>query len=275
MGLFWAALLCLLAVVLTACGANTEGGRASGSGPPTDVSGKVTVFAAASLTGAFIELAATFEREHPSVRVEFNFAGSPTLRTQLEQGARADAFASADAQQMELARQRGLVAEAPRAFASNSLLVITPKSNPGRVASMADLKRPGLKLVLANEEVPAGAYSREMLSAMDRDPEYGAGFSQAVLRNVVSLESNVKQVVTKVELGEADAGIVYSTDVTPALASNLATLEVPPRFNIVAEYPIAVTREARNPQGARAFIDHVLSPEGQAVLHKHGFQSVS
>ncbi|HWO71971.1 MAG TPA: molybdate ABC transporter substrate-binding protein, partial [Dehalococcoidia bacterium] len=192
----WLVLVGLLAGA--ACGGETGQG-AGGS----EVRGRVTVFAAASLQDAFSEIAASFEDRHPGVEVEFNFGGSPTLRAQLEQGARADVFASANAEQMELARNSGVVEAESATFARNALVVITPSSNPGRVDAPADLGKRGLKLVLAHPDVPVGDYSRRAISAMAADAAFGTGFEAAVLGNVVSLESNVKQIVAKVELGEA------------------------------------------------------------------------
>jgi molybdate transport system substrate-binding protein len=232
------------------------------------------VFAAASLTDSFNEIAKAFEAKYPGVEVTFSFGGSPTLRTQLEQGARADVFASADQNQMNLALQNGAVASAGQVFVRNSLVVITPKDNPGKISALSDLKKSGLKLVLAAPEVPVGAYARQALTSMDKDAAYGAGFSEAVLKNVVSLESNVKQVVAKVELGEADAGIVYGTDVTPSVAPKLATIAIPTQFNVIAEYPIALTKSPGNAAAAQAFIDFVLSSAGQTVLKKYNFQTV-
>ena len=255
-----------VAALLASCGGN-DGSAAPGA----ELSGRVTVFAAASLTDAFQEISAAFRAAHPRVEVVFNFGGSPTLRTQLEQGARADLYASADRQQMDLALRSGVVREPVAVFANNSLVVIAPKDNPGRISSLGDLRRGGLKLVLANPEVPAGAYARRALALMDADPAFGAGFSVAVLANVVSLESNVKQVVAKVELGEADAAIVYRTDVTPSLASKLVQIEISSRYDVVAEYPIAPTADAANLRLAQAFIDFVLSPAGQAALARYGF----
>jgi molybdate transport system substrate-binding protein len=127
--------------------------------------------------------------------------------------------------------------------------------------------------VLAEENVPAGAYTRQMLAAMDAAGEFGDGFSERVQDNVVSLESNVKQVVAKVELGEADGGVVYGTDVTPDVAPRLRKLEVPERFNVTAEYPIALVEDRRHDAAARAFIDFVLSQAGQSMLQKYGFLS--
>jgi molybdate transport system substrate-binding protein len=267
-----AAAAVLMAAVL-ACGGDNEAASHPGDNTLT-VSGSITVFAAASLTEPFKEIATAFEAKYPGVEVTFSFGGSPTLRTQLEQGARADVFASADQNQMNLALQNGAVGSAGQVFVRNSLVVITPKDNPGKINALADLSKAGLKLVLAAPEVPVGAYARQALTAMEKDAAYGSGFSDAVLKNVVSLESNVKQVVAKVELGEADAGIVYGTDVTPSVAPKLATIAIPSRFNVIAEYPIALTKSPRNVAAAQAFIDFVLSSAGQTILKKYNFQTV-
>jgi molybdate transport system substrate-binding protein len=265
----------LLAVTLAgACGGSDEPAAPGAAATGQPVSGSITVFAAASLTDSFNEIAKSFEAEYPGVEVTFSFGGSPTLRTQLEQGARADVFASADQNQMNLALQNGAVASAGQVFVRNSLVVITPKDNPGKINALADLKKSGLKLVLATQEVPVGAYARQALTSMDKDAAYGAGFSDAVLKNVVSLESNVKQVVAKVELGEADAGIVYGTDVTPSVAPKLATIAIPSQFNVIAEYPIALTKSPANAAAGQAFIDFVLSSAGQTILKKYNFQTV-
>ena len=258
----------VVAAVAAAAACGGEAGPGARSGGPR---GKVTVFAAASLQDAFREIAASFEQRYAGVEIEFNFGGSPTLRTQLEQGARADVFASANAEQMELARAGGVVEAESRTFARNALVIITPASDPGRVTAPADLRRPGLKLVLAQPDVPAGSYARRSLAAMAADAAFGPRFEEAVLANLVSLESNVKQIVAKVELGEADAGIVYATDVTASVAPHVRRVEIPERFNVVAEYPIALVKGRRNDAGARAFIAFVLSADGQAVLARHGF----
>lgn len=275
MGLFGrlsAVLLAAVAITLAACGGDDAGpgARAPGDGPP---SGKITVFAAASLTEAFKEIAVAFEAANSGSEIDFNFAGTPTLRAQLEQGARADVFASANREQMELARQSGVVEDASSTFARNSLVIITPSDNPAGIEAAVDLARDGLKLVVAQEDVPVGAYTRRALDAMAADASFGAGFSEAVLGNVVSLESNVKQVVAKVELGEADAGIVYGTDVTPAVAGKLRRIEIPEAFNVIAEYPAALTTDRRNEPLARAFIDFLLSEQAQTILGKYGFLS--
>ena len=237
------------------------------------LSGAVTVFAAASLTDAFNEIATEFKKANPGVELTFSFLGSSALRTQLEQGARADIFASADTVQMNAAKQSGVVTGGDKIFVRNSLTIITPANNPGAVNAVADLKKPGLKLVLAAPEVPVGNYTRQMLSKASADPAYGATFSDDVLKNLVSNEANVKQVVTKVELGEADVGVVYGSDVTPSVAPKLKAIAVPATINVIAEYPIALTKDASNPKAAQAFIDFVSGSAGQNILKKWGFQT--
>jgi molybdate transport system substrate-binding protein len=262
----------------TACDDSRE---APSSASPADagatgdagVTGRLTVYAAASLTDAFAEVAVAFEVAHPGVNVEFNFGGSPALRTQLEEGAPADVFASASTLHMDALVEAGLAAE-PEVFVHNFLVVITPADNPAGLETLHDLANPDLKLVLAAPEIPAGGYARQMLANADADPGYRPAFSTAVLGNLVSNESNVKQVVAKVQLGEADAGIVYSSDVTPQIAQELKTIEVPQALNVIADYPIATLTEAQNRAAADAFVAFVLSAEGQAILAKWGFSTV-
>jgi molybdate transport system substrate-binding protein len=233
------------------------------------ISHELIVFAAASLTGAFQQIGQSFEADNPGVQVSFNFAGSQILSTQLEQGAPADVFASADQKNMDLLISDKLVmAGTVQQFATNSLVVILPARNPGQVITLADLARPGLKLVLADASVPAGNYARQMLNKMSEDTMYGKDFITRVLANVVSNETDVKQVVTKVELGEADAGIVYTSD---AVATpELQTLTIPAKFNVIASYPIAILSNAPSVEAAKAFVSYVNSPAGRAILAKWG-----
>ena len=232
----------------------------------------LTVFAAASLIDAFDEIGQAFEATHPGVNVVFNFGGSQNLRTQLEQGAQADVFASANRKEMDAVAAAGLVAPgAARTFVTNQLVVVLPDGNPGAVQTLQDLARPGLKLVLADEAVPAGSYAREVLDRLNAN--YGPSFRADVLANVVSNEDNVKQVLAKVQLGEADAGIVYASDALAA--SELLTIAIPAQANVVAEYPIAALAGAPSPALAAEFVDFVLSPEGQSILKKWGFTPVA
>lgn len=232
----------------------------------------LTVYAAASLSEAFTVLGAEFEARHPGTSVRFNFAGSQVLATQIEHGARADVFASADRRWMTFLEQRSL-AETPAVFARNQLVVVMPRANPGRITRLADLARPGLKLVLAGTEVPAGAYSREALRQLAGSPGFPADFDRRVLANVVSEEENVRAVAAKVQLGEADAGMVYQSDIVPASASRIRLLPLPACCSPLAEYPIAAVRSGRS-ELARAFIALVLSDAGQQVLAGRGFQRV-
>jgi molybdate transport system substrate-binding protein len=230
----------------------------------------LTVFAAASLTDAFTAVGQRFEQEHAGVTVKFNFAGSQALATQMEQGASADVFASADQRWMQYAAQHNLLGGPARVFARNRLVVITPRANPGYVDKLQDLARPGLKLVLAATQVPVGNYSREALRRLSAAPGFSADFGGRVLANLVSEEENVKGVVAKVQLGEADAGIVYATDITTAIHSQLRVLEIPQSSNPIAEYPVAPTAGGKR-ELAAAFIETLLSPSGQALLAARGF----
>lgn len=241
------------------------------SGP----AGHLTVFAAASLTDAFVLLAKALEQRNPGLRVTYSFAGSQQLATQIEQGARVDVFASADQRWMDYVRQRGLVAGAATEFVRNMLVVIVARSSPAKIARLQDLATPGIKVVLAADAVPVGRYSREALDKLSRASGFAQDYAQRVLRNVVSHEENVRGVVAKVHLGEADAGIVYRSDVTPATAGRVLVLDIPDRSNVVASYPIAVLRAAPNPVAAAAFVGLVLSPLGQRVLRDHNFTPVN
>jgi molybdate transport system substrate-binding protein len=231
---------------------------------------QTTVFAAASLTNAFTEIGAELERKNPQLSIRFNFAGSQQLVTQMEQGARADVFASADERWMTYAVEHSLIDGPPRIFAHNHLVVIIPKTNPARIGTLHDLARVGTKLVLAADVVPAGKYSRDLLTNLSRLPEYGTDFSNRALANVVSNEETVKGVVAKVALGEADAGIVYRTDMTPDVTRLVTVLEIPDAQNVLATYPVGVARGAPTAD-AKAFITFLLSAEGQRILARHGF----
>jgi molybdate transport system substrate-binding protein len=242
-----AAVLAAAALLLAACG----GGSGGGKGSPDEL----RVFAAASLTGAFTDMGKQFTAANGGTRVRFSFAGSQALATQLRQAAPADVFASADLANM--AKVRDLVGT-PRNFASNLLQIVVERGNPKGVKGLADLGARDLKLVLAAEEVPAGKYARQVL---DR-----AGVEVAP----VSEEDNVKAVVTKVALGEADAGIVYVTDVA-AGGDPVEGVPIPRDQNVLATYPVATVKASRNADKARQFVDLVLSDQGQQVLQRYGF----
>jgi molybdate transport system substrate-binding protein len=248
--------LCILIIIgLVACG------PAAGSSDQ-----QLTVFAASSLTEAFEDLAAVFEAEHPGVEVLLNYGASSTLSTQLVEGAPADVFASANQAQMQMAKDAGLLAGEAVAFASNRLTIILPLDNPAGIQTPAELAQPGLKLVLAAPGVPVREYSDLVIANL-----WDADYQAAVYANLVSEEENVRIVVAKVALGEADAGIVYASDVTPAVAAELQQIAIPEDANVVAAYPIAILADAPQPALAAAFVEFVLSVEGQAILQSWGF----
>jgi molybdate transport system substrate-binding protein len=249
------------------------------AGPATSVAAApaqqatVTVFAASSLTDAFKDIGAAFETDK-GVPVAFNFAASSALRTQLEQGASADVFASADQANMDNARKANLIDGADVTFARNRLVLITPKDNPGKLQSAADIARPGIKFVTAAPEVPIGVYTQNMFDKMSQIDVFGTDFKDRANANIVSREANVRQVVSKVQLGEADAAVVYFTDVTASSAPDLLVIPIPDDLNTLASYPIALVANAPQGELGQAFIDMVTGPAGQAILQKWNFGPV-
>ena len=238
--------------------------------PAAPAQSTLTVYAAASLTDAFRDLGRTLEAAHPGLIVQFNFAGSQQLALQIEQGAPADVFASADQRWMSYASEKRLVEGESAIFARNRLVAIVPRTNPARIGGLADLARKGTKIVVAAEAVPAGKYSREALENLSAAPGFPPEYARRVLANVVSQEENVKAVVAKVQLGEADAGLVYRSDVTPAVSRYVRVFEIDDPYNVVASYPIAVLKGAKNAAAAKWFVDLVSSAAGQQVLQRHG-----
>jgi len=234
------------------------------------------VFAASSLTGAFNDIALAFEAENPGIRVKLDFGGSQRMRSQLEFGAKADVFASADTIQMDALVEQDLVAGIPVDFALNSLVVLAMAKGP--VNEIADLARPGVKVVLANDVVPVGSYSIQVLKNLSQNPIYGLGigFKDRVLANRVSGEPNVGNLFQKIVLGEVDAGIVYETDTARSLdarTKDIFFISIPDAANVSARYPIAVLEDAPEPELAQQFVQFVLSNAGQTLLHGYGFSS--
>jgi molybdate transport system substrate-binding protein len=222
---------------------------------------ELTVFAAASLREVFQNIALTFEKQHPNLKVRFNFAGSQDLRVQIEQGAKVDVFASADWKHMKTLATQGLVTE-PTVFARNLPVVVVPKNNPAKVATFADLAKVK-HLVVGAPEVPIGAYTENIFTAAEK--LQGKVFVEKVRANVRS-----RQVLTKVAMGEGDAGIVYKTDAL-TMPDKVEIIEIPSAINVVAEYPIAVLKAAPYAELARDFVKLVLSKEGAKVLGAAGF----
>lgn len=251
------AVLALAAVALiaplAACG-DDQDKPAAGTGKPPKA--ELTVLAAASLTDVFETAGAAYEKAHPGTQITFSFAGSQELAAQVRQGAPADALVTADTKTMD-----GLKGETgtPVVITKNRLVIAVEEGNPRRVDTLEDLADPGLKVVLAAPEVPVGRYSRKILDAQD------------ITVKPVSQEPNVRAVLTKVELGEADAGLVYRTDAATA-PDKVDAVEIPDDRNAVASYPAATLKTTDNEAAAKAFVDWLAGPEARKILLDAGFQ---
>jgi molybdate transport system substrate-binding protein len=241
----------MVAVVLCVC-------TTASSGVDTPVSGDVTVFAASSLTDAFRQVGAKMTKTNPDARLTFNFGSSSTLATQITNGAPADVFASADEANMQKIVEAKLTDGAPMTFAGNRLEIAVAAGNPKLITTLADLARPDVALVLAAPTVPAGKYALEALA------------KAGVTAKPVSQEVDVRAVLNKVSLGEADAGIVYVTDVMSA-AGRVTGVNIPEQQQVVARYPVAVVKDSKNKALAHRFVGYLVSPAGQSTLAEFGF----
>ncbi len=250
-----AALAASLAAAVSACG-----------GSSSSRSVELHVYAASSLTEAFRDLEPLFEAAHPDVDVRLTFAGSQVLRLQIEQGADADVYASANPEHMDALVAENLVREG-EVFAHNELAVIVPAADPAGIDSFADLPK-ATRIVLGTENVPVGRYARESLNLAE-ERRFGAGFEESVMAHVVSEETNVRLARAKVELGEADAAMVYLTDAVGS--DRLRVIPIPEDVNVRADYLIGVVRRSGHVARAEDWIDLVTSPEGRRVLAARGF----
>lgn len=245
-------------LLMAACGGVASQPAGGPSAP--EITGNLTVLAAASLTDAFTVIRDQVHRKYPGIVTTFSFAGSPTLVTQIQQGAPADIFASADQANMQKVVSGGFASGTPSVFAHNKLEIAVQAGNPKHITGLSDLTNPSIKVDVCAPGVPCGTYSTTT-------------FARAGIKvTPVSQEQDVKSVLTKVGLGEADAGIVYVTDVKSA-GSQVTGVTIPDNLNTTAEYPIAELKTTRSDAAARAFIDYVLGPDGQATLARFGFES--
>jgi molybdate transport system substrate-binding protein len=248
------------ALSLTLLGCNSSNQTASSPAPPTSAAagGKIMVFAAASLKQTFTDIGEQLKTDNPGASVEFSFAGSSDLVTQLTQGAQADVFASADTNNMDKAARAGLLAGDPVNFASNTLTIAVAPGNPKKIASFKDLTQQGLNVVVCAPQVPCGSATQKVEQAT------------GVKLNPVSEESSVTDVLNKVETGQADAGLVYVTDAKGA-GDKVAVVDFPEAAGAVNTYPIAVLKDSKTPDVARKFVDLVTGEAGQKVLTAAGF----
>jgi molybdate transport system substrate-binding protein len=258
----------IVLVGLTGCGQGSNNSGSGGGGKQQG--GTLTIFAASSLIDAFGELGKTFEKQNEGVTVKQSFESSSTLLTQIQQGAPADVFASAAQEEMDTAVKDGLVAGDPKVFVKNREIIMVPKDNPADIEEFRDVANPGVKLVLAQDDVPAADYALQILDKANA--EYGDGFEKKVLSNVVSREADVRASVNRVVVGDADATFGYKSDYTPDIRSRVKVVPIPPDLNIIATYPVAALKDARDPELAKKWVELVTSKEGQRVLKKWNFE---
>jgi molybdate transport system substrate-binding protein len=250
-------------LLLAACSdSNDEGGATEASGGSGGTEAELTVSAASSLTEAFAEIGDAFETANPGTTVTFNFGPSDGLAAQIDQGAPVDVFASASPTWMDSVQDDGPGVTDRADFVQNRLAIIVPVDNPAGIENLDDLTEDHVQLVLAAEGVPAGDYAREMFRE--------AGISEAALANVVSNEEDVRAVITKLITGDADAGIGYVTDVTPAVSDRVTLIPIPDEVNVIATYPIAAVNGTQEVDLAKGFVDFVLG-DGQRTLAEYGF----
>ncbi len=265
-------LLALCCILLAACGqsntTSTNSSNSSATATPAPVT--LNVFAAASLKSSFTAIQKQYQQAHPNVKIVYNFAGSQALVQQITQGAPADIFASADQKNMQKVTTAGL-ATSPQTFADNTLAIIIPISNPAHLTTLKDLAHKGVKIDVAASTVPVGSYTLQVLAKTGKSSDYGPAYESAVKANFVSQEDNDTAIVQKVELGEADAGIVYTSDVTTAAASKVKFISIPATLNVITQYPITVLKNSKNARDAQTFVQYILSSDGQAILAKYRF----
>jgi molybdate transport system substrate-binding protein len=272
--------LSILALVLGACSgfgvspsASTAPSAATGATasvvPSTAAGGELTIYAAASLKGALDKAKLAYEAANPGTTLTISTDSSAALETQIEQGAPADVFLSADTTNPKKLIDKGLAAGNPVAFAGNKLTIVVPIANPAGITTPADLAKPGVKVIAAGDAVPITKYAMKLVANLTKDPGYPADFVAAYTANIASKEDNVKALIAKIELGEGDAGIVYLTDAKAS--SRVATIDVPDTANVLAVYDGVVVKASRRTAAAKAFLDWFAGPDGQEILGSLGF----
>ncbi|MHB8163445.1 MAG: molybdate ABC transporter substrate-binding protein [Methanoregula sp.] len=250
------------------------GCTSSGTAPAAEKN-ELTVFTAASLTGAMTDIAKAYEALHPDTKIVLNFDGSQALRTQIEQGAHADLFLSANTKHMTALQAKGLIVnESVQTFAKNKLALIVPRENRANITGLSDLAHPGIRLVMGTKEVPFGDYTRQALEKMANDSAYGPAYRDAVMKNVVSEDPVITALVAHLRVGEADAGIAYASDVSEGDRALVTTITIPDQYNVIASYPLGIVQDSAVQDRAAAFVQFIESPEGNAILTRYGFTPV-
>jgi len=263
--LLLAAGIIILALLLVA-------GCTSAGSAPAPGKKELTVFAAASLTGAMTDIAKAYEAAHPDTKIVLNFNNAAALRTQIEQGAHADLFLSANTKYMTALQDEGMIInDSVKVFATTDLAIIVPNDNRANITGLPDLARPGIRLVMVVKEGPLGDYTRQALEKTANDPGFGPAYRDAVLRNVISEEPTLPSLIAKLRIGEADAGIALESDVSNEDRVFLTAIPIPDQYNVIAVFPLGIVQRSTDKVRAAAFTDYILSPEGAAVLARYGF----
>ncbi len=267
-------LLTLLTVLVAGCTSPSPTGSPTATAIPTPAPQNVTltVFAAASLSGAFNETIANYEVLHPNVNIMPQYAGTQVLVTQVQQGASADIFASASTSYMSTLVKGGYMVNSTVAnFTENKLALIVPTGNPANISSLYDLNKSGIKIVICAPSVPCGSYTLQVLNKTANNSAYGPAFKTGVMANVVSQETDVNSAVSKIALGEADVAFVYQSDVPASMQGQVKVIALPDSVNVLAVYPIGVLAQSKNQDVAQDFENYVLSANGTAILDKYHF----
>ena len=269
------AFIAVLAAVLVACSSGSGSSPASSFAPSaapsgaSGASGELQVYAAASLKAALDKAADAWHAANPGSTLTISTDSSSALETKIEQGAPADVFLSADTTNPKKLVDGGLASGNVVPIAGNRLVIIVPKGNPAGIQSPKDLAKPGIKVIAAGDKVPITKYATQLVANLAREPGYPTDFAAAYAANVASQEDSVSGIVSKVELGEGDAGIVYVTDAKGS--DKVDTIDVPDAANVPAVYGGVVVKASQNQEGAKAFLDWLAGPDGQAILASFGF----
>ncbi len=259
----------VLALVLGACSSTSASPVASTAPMAPALSGTLTIYGASSLKAALAKAQVAFTTANPGITITISTDSSSALQTQIEQGAPADVFLSADTNNPQALVDKGLAAGAPVKFAGNLLTVIVPTANPAGIKTPADLARGGVKVIAAGDAVPITKYATQLVTNLAREAGYPSGFAASYAANIVSREDNVAAVLSKVGLGEGDAAIVYLTDARTA--TKVTAITVPADANVPATYSGVVIKASRNSAAAGAFLSWFAGPDGQAILASFGF----